>query len=142
MDITPLTSDTQQESTRKDGNELVQWVDEKTGEGGSEERMCDRAADTGSGYLHSQSGKLSAAPVSLLRRTFTCVTRFKFSFVKWKGSENIFLQSGPQYPGKQQPRVKPRGSPIIPLFAEKAQPGLLRMKNQPKILLVASQICT
>lgn len=63
MDITPLTSDTQQESARKDGNELVQWVDEKPGDGGSEERMCDRAADTGSGYLRSQSG---------IRKAFSC----------------------------------------------------------------------
>lgn len=75
MDITPLTSDTQRGSSHKG------WkgrVDDEPGDGGTEERMCDAAAaGAGSGHLGSQSGKLSAAPVSLLRRTFTCVTRFK-----------------------------------------------------------------
>lgn len=33
--------------------------------------------------------------------------------MKWKGSENIFLESSPQFSGGQQPSVKPRGSPLI-----------------------------
>lgn len=45
MDITPLTSDTRR---GKDGSLTARKVDDKPGDGGTEERMCDRAADTGS----------------------------------------------------------------------------------------------
>lgn len=58
MDITPLTSDTQQGSARKEGDQLVRRVGEKPGDGGAEYRMCDR----GSGHLSSPSGKLQLRP--------------------------------------------------------------------------------
>lgn len=107
---------------------MVRRAEDKPGDGGTEERMCERAAGTS-----SQSGTLSCHQPP--EKNFTCVTRFKLPFVKRKASENMFLQSGPPYPGEQQPSGRPEDahSFLDPCFD-------FQMKTQPELVLVAAQI--